>query len=75
MGYVEDDVPETKALADKLLAPLAAGDIGPAPKARAAMAVPVEPPSLRVPRRRGPHVPLSRRAPWCAEVCLQGYSA
>jgi hypothetical protein len=33
MGSVEDDEPETKELADKLLSPLAAWDIGPAQKA------------------------------------------
>ncbi len=43
MGHVEDDEPETQALADKLLAPLAAWDIGPAPKA-SAPAAPAEAP-------------------------------
>ena len=63
MGYVEDDVPETKALADKLLAPLAAGDIGPAPKARAAMAVPVEPPVAPSPKAAGTARPAVAQSP------------
>lgn len=41
MGHVEDDEPETQALADKPLQPLAAWDIGPAPKAAPAVAAPV----------------------------------
>lgn len=43
MGSVEDDEPETQALSDKLLLPLAAWDIGPAPKAAPAAAAPVAP--------------------------------
>ena len=50
MGHVEDDEPETKALVDKLLAPLAAWDIGPAPKAPAAVAAPVEPAAVPSPK-------------------------
>lgn len=41
MGHVEDDEPETQALADKLLQPLAAWDIGPAPKGAPTAAAPV----------------------------------
>ncbi len=43
MGSVEDDEPETQALSDKLLLPLAAWDIGPAPKAAPAAVAPVAP--------------------------------
>lgn len=43
MGYVEADEPETQVLVDKLLAPLAAWDIGPAPKAAAVATPPVAP--------------------------------
>lgn len=43
MGSVEDDEPETQALADKLLLPLAAWDIGPAAKAALAAVSPVAP--------------------------------
>jgi hypothetical protein len=41
MGHVEDDEPETQALADQLLQPLAAWDIGPAPKGAPVAAKPV----------------------------------
>ena len=43
MGHIEDDEPETKALADKLLQPLAAWDIGPSTKAAAAATSPEAP--------------------------------
>jgi hypothetical protein len=43
MGSVEDDEPDTQALADKLLLPLATWDVGPAPKASKAQPSPAAP--------------------------------
>jgi hypothetical protein len=43
MGHVEDDEPDTRALADKLLQPLAAWDIGPSTKTAAAATSPEAP--------------------------------
>jgi hypothetical protein len=63
MGHVENGEPETHVLADKLLAPLAGWDIGPAPKAGAAS--PSESPApRRSPERRRPERPVAAPSPW-----------
>jgi hypothetical protein len=49
MGSVESDEPETQALADKLLLPLAAWDIGPAAKTAPAAVAPVAPVAVPTP--------------------------